>query len=160
VTTVSDNVRIARKPEDVFSFITNPLNTPLWQPTVVETNQKTPGPLGVGTRVIDIRRFLGRRIEGEWEVTEHDPPRRSAIRAVSGPIPFSGSYTLMPVEEGTQLTWLVDLEAAGFFRLAEPIFAQMARRELASSLGHLKDLLEAGIDRTPLEGTATEEPSP
>jgi hypothetical protein len=89
-------------------------------------------------------------------VIEHDRPRRSAIRAVSGPIPFSGSYTLVPAGEGTHLAVLVDLNAAGFFRLAEPIFAQIARRELASNLGHLKDLLEAGVDREPLETASTE----
>ena len=36
-----------------------------------------------------------------------------------------------------------ELEAHGFFKLAEPLFADMAGRELEASLGHLKDLLEA-----------------
>jgi hypothetical protein len=31
--------------------------------------------------------------------------------------------------------------------MAEPLFASMAGRELEASLGHLKELLEAGPDR-------------
>jgi hypothetical protein len=37
------------------------------------------------------------------------------------------------------------MEAHGFFKLAEPVFARFVRREVESNLGHLKDLLEAGV---------------
>ena len=37
-----------------------------------------------------------------------------------------------------------ELDAHGFFKLAEPVFARIAGRELESNLGHLKDILEAG----------------
>jgi carbon monoxide dehydrogenase subunit G len=151
MTTISDSIEIEREPDDVFNFVTDPNRTRLWQTTVAETSQTPSGAMTVGTRVMDTRRFMGRRIESEWEVIEHDPPRRSVIRAVSGPISFSGSYTLAPDAGGTRLTVSIDLNAAGFFRLAEPVFAQIARRELASNLGHLKDLLEAGVDRKPRE---------
>ena len=36
-----------------------------------------------------------------------------------------------------------ELDAHGFFKLAEPVFARITRRELEANLGHLKDLLEA-----------------
>lgn len=36
------------------------------------------------------------------------------------------------------------LEAHRLFQLAEPVFSRMTSRELEASLGHLKDLLEAG----------------
>ena len=143
MTTINESVLIQRPPEDVFDFVTDPTKTALWQTTVDESRQETPGAMAVGTRMTDVRRFLGRRIESQWEVVEHDPPRRSAIRGVSGPIPFTGTYTLEPVEGGTRFACSVELDAHGFFKLAEPIFAAMARRELKSNLGHLKDLLEA-----------------
>jgi carbon monoxide dehydrogenase subunit G len=150
VTTISESILIQRPPDDVFDFVTDPTKTALWQTTVDESRQVTPGPMAVGTRTTDVRRFLGRRIESQWEVVEHDPPRRSAVRGVSGPIPFTGTYTLEPVEGGaTRFTSSVELDAHGFFKLAEPIFAGIARREVRSNLGHLKDLLEAGADAGP-----------
>ena len=45
--------------------------------------------------------------------------------------------------DATRFTAATDADAHGFFKLAEPVFARMARRDLASSMGHLKDLLEA-----------------
>jgi carbon monoxide dehydrogenase subunit G len=146
MTTITETVLIQRPPEDVFQFVTDLTKTTLWQTTIDELRQVTPGPMAVGTQAIDVRRFLGRRIESQWEVVEHDPPRRSAIRGISGPIPFTGTYTLEPVEGATRFTSTVDLDAHGFFKLAEPIFAGIARRELRSNLGHLKDLLEARAD--------------
>ena len=149
MTTISETVLIQRPPEDVFRFVTDPTKTTLWQTTIDELRQVTPGPMAVGTQATDVRRFLGRRIESQWEVVEHDPPRRSAIRGISGPIPFTGTYTLEPVEGATRFTCAVELDAHGFFKLAEPIFAGIARRELRSNLGHLKDLLEARADAGP-----------
>jgi uncharacterized protein YndB with AHSA1/START domain len=146
MTTITETVLIQRPPEDVFQFVTDLTKTTLWQTTIDELRQVTPGPMAVGTQATDVRRFLGRRIESQWEVVEHDPPRRSAIRGISGPIPFTGTYTLEPVEGATRFTSTVELDAHGFFKLAEPIFAGIARRELRSNLGHLKDLLEARAD--------------
>jgi hypothetical protein len=37
----------------------------------------------------------------------------------------------------------METDAHGFFKLAEPVFARMARRDLATSAEHLKDILEA-----------------
>jgi uncharacterized protein YndB with AHSA1/START domain len=149
MTTIEESVLIQRSPEEVFNFVTDPTKTALWQTTVDVSRQVTPGPMAVGTRATDVRRFLGRRIESEWEVIEHDPPRRSAVRGVSGPIPFTGRYTLEPVEGATRFTSAVELDAHGFFKLAEPIFAGIAGREMRSNLGHLKDLLEARAEAGP-----------
>ena len=146
MTTIEESIVIQRTPDEVFRFVTEPANSALWQTSILESRQTTSGPMAVRTRARDVRRFLGRRIESEWEVVEHDPPRRSGVRGVSGPIPFTGTYTLEPADGGTRFTARVELDAHGFFKLAEPVLAGIARRELASNLGHLKDLLEAGAD--------------
>jgi hypothetical protein len=78
------------------------------------------------------------------ELTEFEPERKSSLKAVAGGIPLSGSYSLEPLGGGTKLTVTGRLEAHRSFKLAEPVFARMTSRELEASLGHLKDLLEAG----------------
>ena len=78
-----------------------------------------------------------------FTVTEHDPPRRSAVRIVKGPIPGGGSYELEPVNGGTRLTATAETDAHGFFKLAEPVFARMARRDFVASAEQLKDILES-----------------
>lgn len=138
------SVLINRPPEDVFAFVLDPSNDPLWQTSVVESRQVTDGPVGVGTRFTEVRHFLGRRMETTVEVTEHEDDRRSAVKFVSGPIPGSGSYSIKPADGGTRFTWTVQADPSGFFKLAEPVLARMMRRELSTNCENLKDVLEGG----------------
>ena len=105
------------------------------------------GPVGVGTEIRERRRFLGMQVEMTKEITEYEPPRASAFKIVAGGAPMSGRYTLEPHDGGTRLTATGYVEAKGFFKMAEPLFASMAGRELEASLGHLKELMESGPDR-------------
>jgi hypothetical protein len=77
------------------------------------------------------------------EITEYEPPRRSAFRYVAGGAPMSGEYLLVESDGArTKLTATGYVEPQGFFQWAEPLFTAMAGRELEASLGHLKDLIE------------------
>ena len=54
------------------------------------------------------------------------------------------------MDGGTRLTATLETDAHGFFKLAEPVFARMARRDFTGNFETLKDLLEARNDsRTP-----------
>ncbi len=91
MTKIEHSVVIERPPEDVWAFVHDPANDPKWQTTIIESRAPDE-PMGVGTRVSEVRQFLGRRFETGFEVTQFEPHRRSAVRATSGPIPGSGSY--------------------------------------------------------------------
>jgi hypothetical protein len=66
---------------------------------------------------------------------------------VAGGAPMSGEYRLEPLDRATRLTATGYVEPRGFFKMAGPLFDSMAGRELETSLGHLKELLEASSDR-------------
>ena len=140
---IERSVVIDRPIEKVFEFVHDPTKDPLWQATIVETQLLTDGPMRAGSQIREVRRFLGVRVEFSYEVTEYEPPKRSSIKAISGPFPFSGGYSLEPLDGATRFTIGGDIEAHGFFKLAEPVFTRIAARELETNLGHLKDLLEA-----------------
>jgi uncharacterized protein YndB with AHSA1/START domain len=143
VSRIERSVVIERPIQEVFDFVHDPAKDALWQTTLLESHPLDEGPLRAGSRVREVRRFLGIRLETSWEVTEYEPPTRSAIKSTSGPVSFSGGYALESLDGGTRFTVRGDLDAHGFFKLAEPVFARMATRELEANLGHLKDLLEA-----------------
>jgi hypothetical protein len=44
------------------------------------------------------------------------------------------------------VTWSIEGEPEGFFRVAAPVLRGMVKRQVESQLGNLKDLLEAGAD--------------
>lgn len=138
---------IDRPIDEVFRFVHEPRNDASWQTTLIESTQLDEGPLGVGTQLRERRRFLGIQVEMTKEITEYEPSRKSAFKMVAGGAPMSGAYELEPVEGATRLTATGYVEPRGFFKMAEPLFTSMAGRELEASLGHLKELLEAGPDR-------------
>ena len=143
MTKIERSIVIDRPIDDVFEFTHDLSNNPVWQTTLVEVELLTDGPMRVGTRWKEVRRFLGKRIETVLELTEYEPNKRSAVKMVSGPVPLSGTYAFEPIDGGTSFTVGGEIDAHGFFKLAEPVFARITGRELESNLGHLKDLLEA-----------------
>jgi uncharacterized protein YndB with AHSA1/START domain len=136
-------ITINRPIEEVFAFTSNPENEPLWRPELLELEQTSDGPIGVGTTFREVMQFLGRRIESTGEITEYEPNKRNAVKSTSGPFPFEITGTFEPVEGGTEVTFEVEAEIGGFFRFAEPLVARMGKRQMETQLANLKDLLEA-----------------
>jgi hypothetical protein len=99
--------------------------------------------MGVGTRLRNTVKFLGRQFDLTFEVTEHEPNGKNCVRSISGPIPFTGCRVVEPVDGGTRFTQTAEGEVGGFFRLAEPLVVRAARRQYETDLATLKDLLEA-----------------
>jgi uncharacterized membrane protein len=134
---------VDRPAEEVFAYLTDPEKLPEWQSMVSESRQDSSGPMSVGTRVINVRNFLGRRIESQAEVTAYESPRRFDLRVVSGPVPFQISHTLEPREATTIVNVKAQGEPGGFFKLAEPLVGRQAERQFKNDFATLKDLLEA-----------------
>ena len=136
------SIDIDRPPSEVFAYLTDAESLPQWQSSAVEAQWE--GEKTRGARVKEVRKFLGRRMESELEVTEYEPDRRFALKVLSGPVPFSVEHTLEPRDSGTRLTFVGEGEPGGFFKFAEPIVARTAERQFKSDFETLKDVLEAG----------------
>lgn len=136
-------VEIARAPDEVFAFVTDPANYPRWQPSLVAIEPHSSGPLRVGSEATEVRRFLGREVETTWTCVEHEPLSRSAIETDDGPVPFRGTFIVEPAGRGTRFTWTVETRGAAA-RLGGPLVGRATRAELRASSGRLKQLLERG----------------
>jgi uncharacterized protein YndB with AHSA1/START domain len=134
------SVDVDRPPSEVFAYITDADRLPEWQSSAVEAHWQ--GEKARGTRIREVRRFLGRRLETELEVTEYDPDRRFALKTVSGPVPFAVSQALEPRDGGTRLTFTGEGEPGGFFKLAEPVVGKVAERQFKNDFETMKDILE------------------
>jgi hypothetical protein len=143
---VEEEIIIRRLPEDVFAFATAPENDRLWSSTAVERRVESDGPVQVGTRINAVDKFLGRRIESTFEVTEHEPSRRSAIKFVSGPVRAEGTYTFEPASGGTRFRWALQAPPGlgGLYlgRVTDPLVTWIFRRRLRRDLRRLKEVME------------------
>ena len=152
---IEETVTIEQPIERVWAFVMDEANDSLWQTTLTDVHRLTNGPMGVGTRVSESRRFLGRTVETIWEMTECEAPHRSSIASVKAPFAWQGTYTLEESGDGTRFTLRMEGSPGGFFRIAEPLLERFVRREMVGNLGNLNDVLEAGLgagDAAVLEG--------
>lgn len=95
-----------------------------------------------GAQVRATGSLLGKRIEAISTVLAYEPNRKSAYEFTR---PFAQTMynTYEPVNGGTRFTQRIVFEPGGFFKLAMPIMNGAIRRNLETSLGNLKDIIEA-----------------
>ncbi len=143
MTRFAHSVTIERPLEEVWEYVMDPANDPVWQGSVIEVRSGTDAPLRVGSEIEEVFQFLGRRFDVTFEVTEHEPMTRSAVKTSAGPVPMQGSYHFERVNGGTRFSIEGETDAHGLFKLAEPVFARIARRDWDTSCKVLKDVLES-----------------
>jgi uncharacterized protein YndB with AHSA1/START domain len=143
--TVRNSIVIARPVDEVFAFVCDPATTPRWQANVVRSEIVSGTPMGVGTRVIEVRQVGRARRQAEWVVTEYEPPSRRAYTYPTGfgPIRQSGVSTFTPVPGGTRIGFTATIEARGPLTLLLPVLARAMRRSNDASYAALKRILEA-----------------
>ena len=145
---VEKHIDIDRTAADVFGFVSDQLNAPVWQRGLLEVERLTDGPIGVGTRHTFVRKVAGRRLEADNEYYEYEPNRKVAFRFISGSTSGGGSYQVEPVSPSrTRLTTSVEMHPTGLARLTEPLVSIAIKREVDANLATLKELLERS-DRT------------
>lgn len=132
--------------EEVFAYLTDLERVPEWQTNVLFLQLQSPGGLRTGAKLVELRKFLGRKVESIVEVTEYEPPHRYTIKVQSGPIPFEISNVFSESGGGTRIDAVVEGEPGRFFGLVEWRVVKAVERELWNSLATLKDILGARAD--------------
>jgi hypothetical protein len=120
--TATQSIEIARPPDAVFAFMTDPSNLPMWQ-DAEEVTQLTPGPLGAGSRLREVHKILGRRRIEITEFVVYEPGQRFEIRVVEGP-PIDGRWDLQATPTGTRLTFTPIVRLGGARRHIAPLVAR------------------------------------
>jgi len=143
MTKLQHTIMIERPVDEVWDYVMDARNDPVWHSQVVEVGRGADQPAAVGLEIDEVVSFLGRRMPVTLVFTEHEPMRRSAIDVINAPVPGRGSYELAAENGGTRFTMTIETDAHGFFLLAEPVFKRIAQRDVVTSCARLKDLLEA-----------------
>lgn len=141
---ITSSIEIDRPQAVVFAYLDELDKHSEWQGDLVSSRLETEGPVRVGTRASDTRKVPGGPREFTYEITEHDPPRRSSWRVLEGPIRAVGSVTVEPVGDGgrSRVTVDFDLEGHGIGLLFTPLARMQARRQVPRDQATLKEILE------------------
>lgn len=140
ITTSAD---IARPPEEVFAYVTDPRTMSEWQQGCVAGHMDGPT-THVGCKCTTVRNIGGRERESTSEITEYDPPHRWADRGIDGPVRAKVAVTVSPQESGSHLTIDLDFTGHGIGKLLVPLLVRrQAAREMPENMRRLKERLEA-----------------
>jgi carbon monoxide dehydrogenase subunit G len=136
-------ILINRPAEDVFAFLNNPDNHPKFVPGMLEFKKTSPGPLDrVGATIRGVRRFLGRRMELPYEITEYEPGNRLGMKGAMGPIAFRDGYILDPAGDRTRVKFWLEPTLKGLMKLAQPFVVWQGKIHAHETLTNLKRALE------------------
>jgi carbon monoxide dehydrogenase subunit G len=144
VARIEHSIEIARPVDEVFAVLTDPTRLHEWQGTVVKAELEGEPPLRAGSRVREVRSFLGRRIETTVEIVEVAPPDRFALRSAAGPVEFDVRQTVEPTPDGSRVRIAMEGKARGVLGVAARVAVKAADKQLKTDLDALKRLLESG----------------
>ncbi|HMZ07353.1 MAG TPA: SRPBCC family protein [Anaerolineales bacterium] len=130
--------------KDVFAFVANPNNMPKWNSAVVSLEQVTPGAVGVGTKFKSIGEMMGRRIEGEMQITAYEPDTKCGFQVTAGPMQVNLTMIFKTVGTGTKVSLNAQGNPGGLFKLAEGVMAGQVKSMMEGNLARLKAALEKG----------------
>lgn len=134
-------IDIARPPDEVFSYVTDPTRFAEWQRDVVDVR------LAADRSRFTTTRLVGRaRRTMTQEITEDSPPRSWAARGIDGPVRPSARVTVEPLDGGarSRVTFALDFEGHGIGVALVPIVRRQAARGAPVSYRNLRDLLDRG----------------
>ena len=137
------SAEIPRPAPEVFSFLADLENLPLWQSGVVRAEMTSAGPIGVGSTAVVERRMFGQQIVADLVVSAYDPPRRIVLETEASGLSVQASVEIEPLNaDSCRVTFGMAMETTGFFMKAvEPMVAQAAETDIEASLARLREVL-------------------
>lgn len=139
---IQHEIDIQRPIKDVFSFVADFSNNPLWQSGILETEPLDGTPLQPGATYRCVNRFLGQRFETQWHLKTCKPYTQCHFVFESPVLQGRTRFAFEPTRTGTRLT--ADGEA-DISRLLLPalLVRPKVRQQMRHDLKQLKLYLEA-----------------
>jgi uncharacterized protein YndB with AHSA1/START domain len=139
--TISTSTNIQAPVEEVFAYVTDPMNLPEWLVGMSEATDVTGS--GVGQRHHWKYNMVGIPLRGESTVSEHVPNERWATESKGGAT-STFTFTFAPHEGGTKLDLQIDytIPVPVLGKLAEKLVLKRNQREADLSMENLKERLE------------------
>jgi hypothetical protein len=139
------SIEIARRPEDVFAYMLEPLYYPEWDDSAVSADRDDPSsPLHVGSKTKVLHRMGPIKAPTTEELIELNPPRQFTNRGVSGPLAGIARCTVEPLDDGrrSRVTITLEIEASGLAKLIVPFALRRAQSALPKQLEKAREILD------------------
>ena len=141
MTTINSSININAPVEEVFAYLSDPMNIPEWMVGMTEVMDVTGS--GVGEQYHWKYKMAGVPLRGESTISEHVPNERRVAESKGG-ITSTFTFTFAPHEGGTKLDVDVDytIPIPVLGKLAEKLVLKWNEREMEVSNQNIKERME------------------
>jgi uncharacterized membrane protein len=140
--TMESRIEVARPVDQLFAYLSDLSNWPQWLAGIQESRIEGSERIGVGAKVRQVAKFLGRRFEITGQVVEFSANKKIAMQVLSGPFPMALTMTVESIGQGSRLTTVLEADPGTYFRLAAPLVKPLLQRQLDADHATLKALVE------------------
>jgi carbon monoxide dehydrogenase subunit G len=136
-------IRIERPIEEVFDYVSDPVNFPHWNSAVQSVRGTSPGEAAGATYLME-RDLPGGKAENELAIVVWNRPAEFTIRTTSGPTPFTYQYRFADEGGATLVELKAEVELAGIAGALGPLASPAVKRGVDANFAELKRILEGG----------------
>ena len=138
MTKIERTLTIHRPVAEVFAYICDVEHGRNYISGQRAAHKTSTGPMGIGTTFATSSRFPRRG--ATFEITEYEPDRRLAWKAMSG-ARATTTWGFQPSGPSTRVTFTQVADANGLFRLPQSLLQELANGRVDHDLAALKELL-------------------
>lgn len=132
-----ETVQVRAVPAVAFDYITDQERVAEWNDHVRRAEVIGGGPVGIGSRLRQHRTRNGRNLTLEFDVIEHDPPRRHVVQGSVFGVATTMAFTVDPVDDGSRVTMEADVRGRGLSALLAPLVTREMRKSTVTALEQL-----------------------
>jgi uncharacterized membrane protein len=140
---VSETIAIARPAEDVFTFVADLRNFPLWRANLRTSTLVSEHHTQVGARCIEEMQIGPRTIPGTCRIVTYSEGRTFSFQAVSPGLTYDGRVVVEREPSGCVFTLGGDVRITGLLRLLEPMIHGRMQDGVETEAARIKALMEA-----------------
>jgi carbon monoxide dehydrogenase subunit G len=135
---INGEIVVERPVEAVFAFVSDPTNTPRYQPDIVSSRVETPGPVRQGTRFKETMKMGPWKLDSSCEVVEHERPRLVTFAGTGRTLHYRCQFKFEPVPQGTRIRIAGTAQLRGWWRLMEPMMRAGMRKAVPQQLARMR----------------------
>ena len=136
---IESSILVHKTVDDTFLFLNTRESHLKFIPRITEFNQTSSGIFGqVGATLKGVLRYFGLNIPVEYEIIEYQRNKRLAMKGKMGPVLFKDGYVLSQEDDGTRITFWLELTMTGITILFQPLAGLIGKIHAYETLRNLK----------------------
>lgn len=136
---IESSILVSKSIEDIFAFLNKRESHLKFIPRMIELNQTSTGAFGqIGATAKGLLNYFGVRIPVDYEIIEHQPNQRLAMKGTMGSVLFKDGYILSPEITSTRITFWLELTMTGLTKLFQPFAGLIGKVHAWETLRNLK----------------------